>query len=719
MKKNQFVGVTFVILSIFLNITVAYSLNYTINFTGSGVTTPLDSVIVKNITKGTRAIIYGDGILNLQDEPNSIEDVTSNDETIHIYQDGLKGESILSFYAKKMGYVQINAYNLNGVQIAGLNTLVQTGKNSFELSLPKGISIIQVVGNEYKYTAKTCNFTGSQSKPRIAYILSEKSTSNGSQKSKNITRTNMSYTANDFLVFIGKSGNYVTTITDIPTTSKTINFNFLTNESLDFVTFSDGIIPSTWQNEGWKIDTYAFDDNNCITGDPNGAQSIITVQKTIMNDSYIEFYDCGVYSSYFNSDYYSSFFFIDNVSAIPYYQKVVKSNWSEWKQRVYVVPAGVHTFKWVIETNAFYRGASLDAVNFTPTPVLATISTINSSNIKANSIKTGGNVVFDGYSKVSAKGVCWSTVPKPTQNDTKTIDGSGIGSFTSTIENLIPNTIYYARAYATDIVGTSYGNEITFTTPLPSLASLSTTLVELKSNSAIVSGDITLDGNATIIQKGICWSISPNPTIDDNKTNDGTGTGTFTTNLDNLTPNTTYYIRAYATNLAGTAYGNELSFTTPYFYTGQNYQGGIIAYIDGTGQHGIIAAPFDQGVNISWGNGLNIPTGATDSLVGSGLNNTLKIVNAFGSGNYAARVCYDLVLNGYDDWFLPSSDELEKLYLTQEIIGGYNGSCSSYVSSTEHDINKGFERDFFLSGNGEAQGLCRGWDVRIRAIRYF
>ena len=85
---------------------------------------------------------------------------------------------------------------------------------------------------------------------------------------------------------------------------------------------------------------------------------------------------------------------------------------------------------------------------------------------------------------------------------------------------------------------------------------------EITINSAVCGGEVTSDGNGTITARGICWSTSQNPTIEDNKTTNGSGLGSFTSNLSNLSPNTTYYVRAYATNEVGTSYGNEVSFTT-------------------------------------------------------------------------------------------------------------------------------------------------------------
>jgi len=92
---------------------------------------------------------------------------------------------------------------------------------------------------------------------------------------------------------------------------------------------------------------------------------------------------------------------------------------------------------------------------------------------------------------------------------------------------------------------------------------LSTTLAtNITSNSATTGGNITDDGGTNITARGVCYSTSPNPTIADNKTSDGTGSGVFVSNLSGLLPNTTYYVRAFATNIVGTSYGNEISFKT-------------------------------------------------------------------------------------------------------------------------------------------------------------
>ncbi|MFZ0283018.1 MAG: FISUMP domain-containing protein [Bacteroidales bacterium] len=192
------------------------------------------------------------------------------------------------------------------------------------------------------------------------------------------------------------------------------------------------------------------------------------------------------------------------------------------------------------------------------------MTTDNVAGITQTSALTGGNVTDDGNAEVTARGVCWGTSQNPTTGSSKTSDGTGTGNFTSSITGLTPGTTYYVRAYATNSEGTSYGNEVTFSSNPVLLATLTTTIPSsVTQTTAVSGGDITLDGGGAITGRGVCWSTTANPTTAlTTKTSDGTGTGTFTSNIAGLTTNTKYYLRAYAINSAGTAYGNELDFTT-------------------------------------------------------------------------------------------------------------------------------------------------------------
>ena len=202
---------------------------------------------------------------------------------------------------------------------------------------------------------------------------------------------------------------------------------------------------------------------------------------------------------------------------------------------------------------------------------LPILTTKEIEDITETSATSGGEVVSDGGAPVIARGICWSTSQNPTidDNDGMTTDGNGTGTFTSDLVNLTANTTYYVRAYATNVMGTAYGEQRSFTTEeeeaeLTPPTVITSEVIDITETTAVSGGNVTDDGGATVTARGICWSTSQNPTIDDNDgmTTDGNGIGTFTSNLINLTANTTYYVRAYATNEKGTSYGDEMSFTT-------------------------------------------------------------------------------------------------------------------------------------------------------------
>jgi uncharacterized protein (TIGR02145 family) len=195
--------------------------------------------------------------------------------------------------------------------------------------------------------------------------------------------------------------------------------------------------------------------------------------------------------------------------------------------------------------------------------VIPTLTTTAVTNITINSSTTGGSITKDGGAGISARGVCWGTTSNPDLTGSFTTDGNGAGSFESNLTGLTPNTLYHIRAYATNKAGTAYGADVIFTTTAIVIGTLTTsdiTLITL--NSAVSGGNITSDGNDPITARGTCWATVTGPTITNDKTSDGTGTGSFVSNLAGLLSGTTYYVRAYATNSVGTAYGNEVLFST-------------------------------------------------------------------------------------------------------------------------------------------------------------
>jgi hypothetical protein len=212
-------------------------------------------------------------------------------------------------------------------------------------------------------------------------------------------------------------------------------------------------------------------------------------------------------------------------------------------------------------TNSIGTGYS-DQSTFSTLAITPILTTTELSAVGSTSASGGGNITSDGGSSVTVRGVCWSTSQNPTISDNKTSDGNGTGSYVSSITGLKPGVTYHFRAYATNSIGTSYGNELTITTTAILPVVTTEIISAVNSTSAASGGNITNDGGAAITARGVCWSTSTLPTILNNKTFNGTGSGSFISSITGLSAGTLYYVRAYATNIIGTSYGNELTITT-------------------------------------------------------------------------------------------------------------------------------------------------------------
>jgi len=224
-------------------------------------------------------------------------------------------------------------------------------------------------------------------------------------------------------------------------------------------------------------------------------------------------------------------------------------------------PGTLH-FVRAFATNSVGTAYGLEQSFVTPATI-ASVSTAPATSVQANQAVLGGQILSDGGSSVASRGVCWSRNPSPTLGLSSQAMGQGTGSFNATVSGLDSVSLYYVRAYGTNAVGTSYGSEISFTT-LARVPTLTTTpITQITQSTALSGGNITSDGGAAVSQRGVCWATTSNPTISGNRTQNGTGSGVFSSSITALSASLSYFVRAYATNAVGTTYGQQEQFSTP------------------------------------------------------------------------------------------------------------------------------------------------------------
>ena len=237
--------------------------------------------------------------------------------------------------------------------------------------------------------------------------------------------------------------------------------------------------------------------------------------------------------------------------------------------------------KWVTQINylekstkyyyryEFYNGYNLmwtEIFNFTTSAQQdkPTVETVGVDNVTMTTATVEGNVINDGGSAVTERGICYSIYENPTLSDSIRRAGTGIGRFTCEMTNLTNATTYYIRAFATNSEGTSYGEVVTMrTVEHPMMATVTTDEVsDITINTAVCGGNVLNDGFAEVTERGICYATHQEPTVFDYKVVGGEGLGLFQCRMSGLEMLTTYYVRAYAKNSEGYAYGNEVSFVT-------------------------------------------------------------------------------------------------------------------------------------------------------------
>lgn len=211
--------------------------------------------------------------------------------------------------------------------------------------------------------------------------------------------------------------------------------------------------------------------------------------------------------------------------------------------------------------NSTGDGNFTTGANVAPTVIACTTA----SNITTTSADVCGQVTSEGSATLDVYGVAYAETSNPTIGDNYVYGtGDAFSGFVGEITGLTDATTYHYRTFASNSVGISYSSDYTFTTGNNIVAPTITTnsVTSIASTTATCGGNVTNDGGSSVTARGVCWNTSGTPTTSDSKTTNDTGTGSFPSYITGLTTAVIYYVRAYATNSAGTSYGSEVSFRT-------------------------------------------------------------------------------------------------------------------------------------------------------------
>ena len=509
---------------------IAFSHN--ISFTGSGASSTIDSVVVQNLYKGTKVTVEGGSQLRLSDDESAIGNLNIIADFANVYPNPIIDNAMYSFVVKNDGNTQVSVFGLDGKKVTGIDINLSQGKHSFQLTLPKGVYLIQAKGKDFSYTTKIISFSMTDHQPQISY---RGNMTNNKPQKVGAPEVKLQYTTGDQLLYKAYSGNYCTIVTDKPTETKTTDFKFVECTDADGNHYAVVHIGNqTWMAENLKTTKYR-----------NG-EAIPNVTENAAWAALSTSAWCDYDNNAANGLKYGKLY---NWYAVADGRNIAPSGWH-----------GVTNEDWIVlENHLISNGYNYDGTTTenkiakalaanVDWEIFSEIGTVG-NDLKINnkvgfSLLPGGYRFNDGlFFVINYNGTWWSS----TEADEEW----------AWVRNLSYNHYSLGRGHNKKICGFSLR---CIKDELPTLTT--SIITNIDNTTAISGGTITSIGSSNVKERGVCWSKNPHPTVADSKTSDGSGNGSFISNLSGLTSGETYYLRAYATNNEGSAYGNEVNFKT-------------------------------------------------------------------------------------------------------------------------------------------------------------
>jgi uncharacterized protein (TIGR02145 family) len=526
-------------------IAVLFALNanaqtYLISFAGTGASSTVTSVKVENLTANTVVNLTGSQILrlNVLTGINPTEKIQSS--RLKTYPNPMNGTSVLQVTPPVSGNAVITVTDINGKQIAQIQSYLDEYLQEFSLSgFPDGLFLISVKGNGWQHSGKLICTGESQGKISIGKISNniqvtdKKKSEPGSKSSTDYV--DMQYTTGDVLKYTSISGDYTTVSTDIPNSDNTVTSNFVPCSDPDNNKYSVVELGTQiWMAENLRTTKYSTSASiSLLTADaswdyPSTAPGYCWYEN---NEASYK----NVYGALYN------WYAVNTGNLCPTGWHVPGDD--EW--------ITLEMYLGVTEEQAYLvhssRGTDEGAKLKEQGTANWNIDAGNSANVSGFTALPGGFRPFFGSMNMGDAGFWWS----------------------STTSDEDPEQAWFRELTGSPTIWRSFDpKERGFSVRCvkDNLPVLTTSIIKVNSSTtASGGGNISFAGGDNVTARGVCWSTSANPTVSDSKTEDGGGTGSFVSNLTGLLPNTTYHVRAYATNSIETGYGRDLIFKT---YTG-------------------------------------------------------------------------------------------------------------------------------------------------------